>query len=165
MTVEHPSSGRHTITKARAGTRGLRGGRLIVLIALLTRRLRIRHHRRHGDTFQGRDVLYLTTIGARTGNRRQHPLGYLPDGVDAWLIVASMGGAAHHPAWYHNIAANPDKVMIEVRGRHYRVTPEQLEGSRRAEAWARITASRPSFAKYQAKTDRVLPVLRLTRVE
>lgn len=165
MTVEHPSAGRRTITKTAPGTRGMRGARIVVLVACLTRRLRIRHHRRNGDTFQGRDVLYLSTVGARTGKRRQHPLGYVPDGVDAWLIVASMGGVAHNPAWYHNIAANPDKVTIEVRGRHCKVTPEQLEGSRRAEAWARITASRPSFTSYQAKTDRVLPVLRLTRAE
>jgi hypothetical protein len=54
-------------------------------------------------------------------------------------------------------------VWIEVRGLHHRVRPEQLEGSRRAQAWARITASRPSMARYQEKTDRVLPVLRLVR--
>ena len=49
-------------------------------------------------------------------------------------------------------------------GRRHRVRPEQLEGPRRAEAWAQIIASRPSMAGYQEKTDRVLPVLRLTRV-
>jgi deazaflavin-dependent oxidoreductase (nitroreductase family) len=90
-------------------------------------------------------------------------VGYEPDGGDAWLVVASFGGAARHPGWYHNIVAHPDQVWIEVRGRRHRVRPEQLEGPRRAQAWARITASRPSMAGYQEKTDRVLPVLRLVR--
>jgi deazaflavin-dependent oxidoreductase (nitroreductase family) len=134
-----------------------------VLAARLTRSLRIRHHRRRGDTFQGSDVLYLTTVGAKSGKQRQHPLGYLTDGEGTWLIVASMGGAAHNPAWYHNIAAHPDQVSIEVQGDHHRVVPEQLEGPDRAEAWARLVARQPSYAEYQTKTDRLLPVLRLTR--
>jgi deazaflavin-dependent oxidoreductase (nitroreductase family) len=146
-------------------TRGAPGGRLLSLLARLTRRLRIRHHRHHGDTFRGNDVLYLTTVGARSGKPRQHPLGYLPDGPNAWLIVASLGGAAHHPAWFHNLKANPDRVSIEVAGHHHPVTPEHLKGPHRVEAWTRIIAAHPSYATYQAKTDRVLPVLRLTRTD
>ena len=154
-----------TDIKSARGTHGVRGGRILPLVARLTRLLRIRHHRRHGDTFRGRDVLYLTTVGAKSGKQRQHPLGYLRDGEDAWLIVASMGGAAHNPAWYHNIAAHPGNVSIEVHGRHHRVVPQQLDGADRADAWARITAHQPSYAEYQTKTDRLLPVLRLTRAE
>ena len=59
----------------------------------------------------------------------------------------------------------PDQVWIEVGGRRHRVRAEQLDGPRRADAWARITASRPSMAGYQEKTDRILPVLRLTPAE
>jgi deazaflavin-dependent oxidoreductase (nitroreductase family) len=150
------------INKIGAGTRGVRGGMILPLVARLTRRLRIRHHRRHGDTFQGRPVLYLTTVGAKSGRRRVHPLGYAEDGDDAWLIVASVGGAAHNPGWYHNIAAHPDQVSIEVDGRHHDVVPEQLEGHARSDAWRRIVERRPSYAGYQTKTDRLLPVLRLT---
>lgn len=73
-----------------------------------------------------------------------------------------MGGAARNPAWYYNVVAHPDAVSIEVAGELYDVTAEQLDGDRRAEAWERITASRPSMAEYQTQTDRVLPVLRLT---
>lgn len=127
----------------------------------MLRPLLIRAHRRSGDTFRGSPVLYLTSVGARTGERRRTALGFEPDGPDAWLVVASMGGAARHPGWYHNIAAHPDQVWIEVAGRHHRVRPEQLDGPRRERAWARITAARPSMAAYQEKTDRVLPVLRL----
>jgi deazaflavin-dependent oxidoreductase (nitroreductase family) len=125
----------------------------------------IRHHRRSGDEFRGRAVLYLTTVGARTGKQRLSAVGYEPDGAGAWLVVASFGGAAHNPGWYHNIAAHPDQVWIEVDGRRHHVRAEQLEGSRRAEAWARIVASRPSMGGYQEKTDRILPVLRLTDAE
>lgn len=153
------------IVKSTAGTRGMRGARLAALVARVMRPVLIRHHRKSGDAFRGRAVLYLTTVGARTGKQRQNAVGYEPDGEGAWLVVASFGGAARHPGWYHNIVAHPDRVWIEVGGRHHRVRPEQLEGRRRDEAWRRITASRPSMAGYQDKTDRILPVLRLSRAE
>jgi deazaflavin-dependent oxidoreductase (nitroreductase family) len=74
-----------------------------------------------------------------------------------------LGGAARNPGWYHNIAAHPDQVWIDIGGDRLHVTPEQLEGQRREEAWRRISASQPRYAGYQEKTDRVLPVLRLAR--
>jgi len=151
------------IVKSGAGTRGLRGARWTALVARVLRPVMIRHHRRRGDEFRGKAVLYLTTVGAKTGKRRQSALGYELDGDGAWLVVASFGGAAQHPGWYHNLAAHPDQVWIEVGGRHHRVRAEQLDGARREQAWARIVASRPSMAGYQEKTDRVLPVLRLVR--
>jgi deazaflavin-dependent oxidoreductase (nitroreductase family) len=58
-------------------------------------------HRRKGYTFMGMDVLFLTTIGRRTGERRETPVAWFPDGDNAWLIVASAAGSARHPAWYH----------------------------------------------------------------
>jgi deazaflavin-dependent oxidoreductase (nitroreductase family) len=152
-----------TIAKSRSGTRGMRGAALAKLFARMAGPVMVRQHRKHGDTFRGDAVLYLTTVGARTGKRRQNAVGYEHDGDGAWLVVASFGGAAQHPGWYHNIVAHPDQVSVEVDGRHHRVRPEQLEGPRRAAAWARITASRPSMAGYQEKTDRVLPVLRLVQ--
>ena len=59
------------------------------------------------------------------------------------------------------MAAHPDQVWIELPDRKLRVTPEQLAGERREEAWQRITTAQPRFAKYQTKTDRPLPVIRL----
>jgi deazaflavin-dependent oxidoreductase (nitroreductase family) len=88
-----------------------------------------------------------------------------PDGQDAWLVVASAGGSAHHPAWYHNIAAHPDQVWIEFGGRQLRVTPTQLDGDARAQAWQRITQSQPRYAGYEQKTDRAIPVIRLSRAD
>jgi deazaflavin-dependent oxidoreductase (nitroreductase family) len=120
-------------------------------------------HKRTGDKFQGMELLYLTTVGAKSGQKRQSTVTRFADGDDAWLVVASAGGAAHNPAWYHNIAAHPDQVWIEFGGRQLRVTPEQLDGDARAQAWQRITQSQPRYDGYERKTDRAIPVIRLSR--
>ena len=121
-------------------------------------------HRRTGDRFRGSDLVYLTTIGARSGERRVNPVARFDDGNGGWLVVASFGGAARHPGWYHNIVAHPDQVSAEVRGVTRRVQAEQLDGPAYDAAWAFITSRAPSFLDYVAKTDRRLPVLRLTPV-
>jgi deazaflavin-dependent oxidoreductase (nitroreductase family) len=120
-------------------------------------------HRRKGGKFMGMDVLFMTTIGAVTGQRRVTPVAWFPDGPDAWLIVASAAGAASNPQWYRNLAARPDQVWIELpqQRKTLRVTAEQLDGSRRERAWQDIVRAQPRYAKYQTKTDRVLPVIRL----
>ena len=122
-------------------------------------------HRRSGDKFQGQDLLYLTTVGAKTGRKRHTAMARFPDGEDAWLVVASAAGSAHHPAWYHNIAAHPDQVWIEFGGRQMRVTPIQLDGDARTQAWQRITQLQPRYAGYEKKTDRPIPVIRLARAD
>jgi deazaflavin-dependent oxidoreductase (nitroreductase family) len=122
-------------------------------------------HRRSGDKFAGMDLLYLTTVGAKTGEKRQSTVSRFADGDDAWLIVASAGGATRHPAWYHNIAAHPDQVWVEFGGTQHRVTPTQLDGDARAEAWQRITQSQPRYTGYQKKTDREIPIVKLTRAD
>jgi deazaflavin-dependent oxidoreductase (nitroreductase family) len=119
-------------------------------------------HRRKGYTFQGMDVLFLTTTGARSGDKREAPVARFPDGDDAWLIVASSGGRAHNPSWYHNLLAHPDEVSIELPDRKLDVTATELEGAEREERWQRIVAAQPRFGGYQKKTDRRLPVIRLT---
>ena len=152
-----------TFQKTPGGSRGRRGSTRANPLTRFVSRLMIRQHRRGGDRFMGMDLLYLSTKGARSGERRLHPMAYFADGADAWLVVASAGGSANHPSWYHNIAAHPDDVWIEVGGQRVHVTPEQLDGEARAAAWQRIAASQPRFDGYQRKTDRVLPVIRLTR--
>ena len=122
-------------------------------------------HRRSGDKFQGMDLLYLTTVGAKSGQQRKSTVARFADGEDAWLVVASAGGSAHNPAWYHNIAAHPDQVWIEFGGQQMRVTPTQLEGDARAQAWQRITQAQPRYAGYERKTDRAIPVIRLARAD
>jgi deazaflavin-dependent oxidoreductase (nitroreductase family) len=124
----------------------------------------IKTHRRKGDRFMSMDLLYLTTVGAKTGQKRQTALTRFPDGDQTWLVVASAAGSARHPAWYHNLSAHPDQAWIEVAGQQFRVVAEQLKGERREDAWQRIIASHARYAGYQRKTDRVLPIIRLSRV-
>jgi deazaflavin-dependent oxidoreductase (nitroreductase family) len=143
------------------GTHGARVPRPNPVTRAITRAM-TSWHRRSGDKFQGQDLLYLTTVGAKTGQKRQATVARFPGGEDAWLVVASAAGSAHHPAWYHNIAAHPDQVWAEFGGRQQRVVPAQLDGDARAQAWQRITQAQPRYARYQQKTDRVLPVIRLS---
>ena len=113
---------------------------------------------------QARPVLRLETVGARTGARRHAVLCWFPDSDDSWLIVASLAGAPIHPDWFHNLARNPDRVWIELAHQRWKVRPESLRGAEREEAWERIVALAPGYAGYQEKTDRIIPVVRLTRV-
>lgn len=117
--------------------------------------------RRRGRTM-GMDALVLRTIGRTSGVERVTPVAWFPAAEGGWLIVASANGAAQHPAWYHNLAAHPDRATIEVAGRTVKVTPEELHGSERAEAWQQVITAAPRFAAYEKKTDRQLPVIRLT---
>jgi deazaflavin-dependent oxidoreductase (nitroreductase family) len=117
--------------------------------------------RKGGAKFLGFNALVLTTVGSKTGVERTTPVGWFPGLDGTWLIVASAAGAARNPAWYYNIAAHPDQVRIEVDGRKVAVAAEQLHGAERAEAWQQITTAAPRFARYQQKTDRELPIIRL----
>jgi deazaflavin-dependent oxidoreductase (nitroreductase family) len=148
--------------KIPSGTRGARAPSRSNAFTRFIGRMMIKFHRRSGDRFRGMDLLYLTTVGAKTGQKRQTPLARFPDGDGSWLVVASLGGSARNPGWYHNIAAHPDQVWIEVAGHQLRVTAEQLDGEPREVAWQRIVESQPRYAGYQRKTDRVLPILRLS---
>jgi len=142
-----------------AGTRGGRQPRTGLVMRLVNNNAANRF-RRTGKMF-GINGLILTTVGAKSGAERTNPVGWWPGPDGGWLIVAAANGAARNPAWYHNIAAHPDNVQIEVDGRRIHVTAEQLHGAERAEAWRQIAAASPRFAQYQDKTDRELPVIRL----
>jgi deazaflavin-dependent oxidoreductase (nitroreductase family) len=142
-----------------AGTHGARQPRTGLVLRWVNKTAAGRF-RRTGKML-GINGLILTTVGARSGADRTSPVGWWPGPDGSWLIVAAANGAARNPAWYHNIAAHPDKVQIEVDGRRVRVTAEQLHGAERAEAWRQIAAAAPRFAQYQDKTDRELPVIRL----
>ena len=88
--------------------------------------------------------------------------GGFPDGDDTWLVVASKGGSPSHPAWFINLAKHPDQVWLEVGNRKLRVAVESLTGAEREGALARVAAVAPRYGEYQQKTDREIPVLRLT---
>jgi deazaflavin-dependent oxidoreductase (nitroreductase family) len=118
--------------------------------------------------FRGRGpfkgIALLTTVGARSGKKRTAPVGAVPDGPGRWLVVGSNMGAATHPAWFTNLARNPDQAEIELGGRTTKVSPESLVGPERADAWERVIKVSPGFAGYEQKTDRLIPVVRLTAV-
>jgi deazaflavin-dependent oxidoreductase (nitroreductase family) len=114
--------------------------------------------------FNGGSLLMLTTVGARSGAQRRSLLGYFPDGENAWIIVGSAGGAAKHPAWIFNLAKHPDQVWVELGNRKIKVTPETLTGEARARAWQQIVAKSPGYSAYETKTDREIPLVRLTPI-
>lgn len=114
-----------------------------------------------GD-FMGMDVLILNTVGRRSGQPRETPVAWFADGEDGRLVVAS-GGGGQHPDWHVNLMAHPDRATIELPGHDaVPVTPHQLEGADREEAWERIVAAQPRYGKYQSKSSREYPVVRLT---
>jgi deazaflavin-dependent oxidoreductase (nitroreductase family) len=113
--------------------------------------------------FMGMDVLILNTVGRRSGQPRETPVAWFDDGADAWLVVAS-GGGSRHPDWHANLMAHPDRASIELPGRDsVPVTPHPLDVTDREQAWQRIAAAQPRYAKYQTKSDREYPVIRLAR--
>ena len=122
----------------------------------------IRKVRRGKAQFMGMDVLILNTVGSRTGQPRQTPVAWFGDGDDAWLSIAS-GGGSQNPDWYTNLMAHPDRATIELPGRGtLRVTPQRLAGAEREQAWKLISTAQPRIAKYQSKSDREYPIVRLT---
>ncbi len=158
-----------TIRVSPPGTRGTRvsnRGPLAKLFKLMGK-LQIRNYRRSGgqrlSSRMGFPVVLLTTRGARTGRTRTTPVGGFPDGENSWLVVASLAGAARHPAWFLNMAKHPDDVWLEVGTERFKVRGESLEEPERTETLARIATISPRYGTYQQKTDREIPVVRLTR--
>jgi deazaflavin-dependent oxidoreductase (nitroreductase family) len=112
--------------------------------------------------FAGRPVLLLTTTDAKTGQPRLAPVVYSRDG-EHYVAVASKGGSPTHPAWYHNLLANP-VVTVEVGGETFEARARVTEGEERDRLFAERAATNPNFAEYQRRTTRVIPVVVLERV-
>ena len=115
----------------------------------------------------GASVLALTTIGAKSGLERTSPVGYGVDG-DGWLITASAAGARNHPAWYYNLAAHPDRAVIEVGGERIPVTATQYDPEEAEVKFAAVIETSSPMARrtllgYRRSTDRVIPIIRLAR--
>lgn len=110
-----------------------------------------------GVEILGRPVVLLTIRGAKTGKLRMVPLMRV-EHEGTYAVVASKGGAPTHPAWYHNITANPDVRLQDGREtRTYRA--REVSGEERATWWDRAVASYAPYADYQEKTTREIPVL------
>ncbi|GAA2722651.1 MULTISPECIES: nitroreductase/quinone reductase family protein [Streptomyces] len=119
---------------------------------------------RVGGPFAGRNLLLLTTRGARSGLLRTTPLVYLPH--EGHLVVfASNGGSPTAPGWYHNLMAAPE-ATVEVGTERYPVRARLLEGPQREEAWTLQIAADSSFADFReraARAGREVPVVALER--
>jgi deazaflavin-dependent oxidoreductase (nitroreductase family) len=107
--------------------------------------------------FDGAPLCIVHHRGAKSGQPRETPLTYLPDG-ERVVLIASYGGAPKSPAWYHNLKAHPD-IEIERNGRREPMAAHQADAAERAELWPRIVAMYPGYDDYQKKTDRQIPVM------
>jgi deazaflavin-dependent oxidoreductase (nitroreductase family) len=113
-----------------------------------------------GGQFEGKDLLLLTTTGAKTGLPRTNPAAYIRDG-DRFVIIASKAGAPDNPDWYHNLLANP-KVTLEIGTDTIEATATPITaGPERDRLYAAMVEVMPGFAEYETKTDRVIPVVAL----
>jgi len=112
---------------------------------------------KEGYTLRGVPCLILTTVGRRTGEARSVPLIFGQDGEN-YLLVASLGGATHHPTWYLNLRDNP-AVQIQVKDRHMAGRARTATGEERTRLWDLMVEVFPTYASYQARTEREIPVV------
>jgi deazaflavin-dependent oxidoreductase (nitroreductase family) len=116
---------------------------------------------RVGGYHAAMQLLLLTTTGARTGQRRAVPLTYLPDG-DRYIVTAGNAGSDSHPAWYHNLMANPD-ATVEVAGESFATVAVIADEAERGILYDLFAAAYPQLDDYQAQTARQIPIVILAR--
>ena len=102
----------------------------------------------------------VTTRGKRSGEPRTVALLYLSVRDDL-VLVASKGGMSHHPAWYHNMTANPD-VEVQVGSTTRRMRARRASDAQKAVLWPRLVAMYRDYDDYQARTTRDIPVMILS---
>nr|WP_230862608.1 nitroreductase/quinone reductase family protein [Amycolatopsis camponoti] len=105
-------------------------------------------------------ILLLTTTGARTGRRTTVPLGYAVDDEGRVFVVGSKAGAPRHPAWFHNLRANPS-VTVELGDGSYEARAIVTTGEERDRLYGRVS---DGTSAYERNTDRVFPVIILDGV-
>jgi deazaflavin-dependent oxidoreductase (nitroreductase family) len=113
--------------------------------------------------FEGMPVLLMTMTGAKSGRTLTRPVCYSRDG-DALVIIASYGGAAQNPPWYHNLVANP-VIAVEVGTEKFKARARVTSGAERQRLFDKAAREMPPFAEYQKKTMRELPVVVLNRID
>ena len=114
-----------------------------------------------GKARGGVPVLLLTVAGRRSGQPHTHPVGWFEhDG--GWLVVGSGGGMAAEPQWFRNLRRAPT-ASVELGRERHDVAVRVLQGEERDRLWGEVVIARvPSFAKYEAKTTRTIPIAHLT---
>ena len=113
------------------------------------------------NTLQGKPIILLTTVGAKSGKLRKTPLMRVEHDGE-YAVVASKGGAPEQPQWYWNLVANP-KVELQDGADRSDYVAREVTGDERAVWWDRALVDWPAYANYQTKTDRVIPVFVLSR--
>ena len=109
----------------------------------------------------GYPIVVVTSVGAKSGNLRKNPVMRVErDG--AYLAVASKGGAPDNPEWYYNFVAHPEVELQDGPEPHV-YKARMLEGEERADWWQHAVATWPTYASYQEKTDREIPLFLLER--
>ena len=108
------------------------------------------------------NLILLYTTGRKTGKIRRHPIVHLPDGDDL-IVIASKGGAPTNPHWFHNLRANP-QVWVRRKSEVFEAEAKILDDEEYGEMWRRITDWAPGFQEYQDRTERQIPLVRLTPV-
>lgn len=112
-----------------------------------------------GGTLEGRPVVILTHIGAKTGATRKIPIMRIPY-EDSYVAVASAAGATRHPGWYFNLIAHP-QAHIQDGARHQDVLAREVHGAEKQGLWAVAESYWPHFPEYRAKAGREIPILLL----
>jgi deazaflavin-dependent oxidoreductase (nitroreductase family) len=107
-------------------------------------------------------TLLLTTVGRRSGRELTLPLIFGRSGPD-YVVVASKGGAPAHPAWYLNLEAHPE-VQLQVKAEKFTARGHTANAAQRAALWPKMVEIYAPYEKYQAGTDRQIPVVVLTPV-
>ena len=110
-----------------------------------------------GGRVQGLQVLLLTTIGRKSGEERTTPLGYFMEEGN-YIITASNAGSDTHPAWFHNLRANPH-VRIEIKDRQFEAEAEVAPSEKRRSLWSQLVSLSPPYANYTRKTTREIPLV------
>ena len=113
--------------------------------------------------FVGRDLLILTTKGAKSGETRENPLVYTRDG-ERLVIIASKGGAPTNPSWYHNLVTHPD-VIVEAGGNRFKALAVVPQGDEYERLYSQMADIYPNFYEYRQKTSRQIPVIVLERID
>jgi|SRR5215211_2244164 len=109
--------------------------------------------------YPGQSVGLLYARGAKSGQPRATPLLYLRDG-DRLVLVASKAGAAKHPAWYHNVKANPEVSFLPRGGPKGAYVAREAEGAERGELWEKVNDLYVGYDDYQGRAGgRVIPVI------
>lgn len=111
---------------------------------------------------EGSTILLLTTTGRKTGEKRTVPLIYAQDG-DAYVIVASKGGAPEDPGWYKNLEQNRE-VELQVKDAVFLARARDAQGEERERLWRMANEVWPHYDEYAKKTDREIPVVVLERI-